>query len=65
VVWEHCNGQSSIDEIANHLLQLYEVDEKTAVKDVMEAVERLRELGLMEEITNENSTEPNQQMPRP
>jgi hypothetical protein len=65
VVWEQCDGQSSIDEIAHHLLQLYEVDEKTAVKDVMEAVERLRELGLMEEVTNKNSTKPNQQMLQP
>jgi hypothetical protein len=62
LVWEHCDGQSSIGEIANHLLQLYEVDVETAVNDVTEAVERLRELGLMEGVTNQNSTKPNQQM---
>jgi hypothetical protein len=48
LVWERCDGQSSIEEIANYLQQLFEVDEKTAVKDVMEAVRQLRELNLLE-----------------
>ena len=56
LVWEHCDGQSSIAKIADHLLQLYEVDPKTAVNDVTEAVGRLRELGLLEAVTNGNST---------
>jgi hypothetical protein len=55
LVWERCDGQSSIEEIANYLQQLFEVDEKTAVKDVMEAVRQLRELNLLEAVTNERN----------
>jgi hypothetical protein len=48
VVWEQCDGESSLYEIANHILELYDVDVKTAMKDVMEAVVRLRDLDLLE-----------------
>jgi coenzyme PQQ synthesis protein D (PqqD) len=48
LIWEYCDGNSSIDKIANQLLELYQVDLKTAMKDVMEAVVQLRELGLLE-----------------
>jgi hypothetical protein len=57
VVWEHCDGQSSIGEIADHLLQLYEVDPKTAVKDVMGAVGQLRQLDLLEAVTTKEISE--------
>jgi hypothetical protein len=48
LVWEHCDGNSSIGDMANHLVKLYEVDRKTAVTDVTRAVAQLRDLDLLE-----------------
>jgi hypothetical protein len=53
-VWEHCDGQSPIHEIANQLTEIYDVDPKIALNDVTEAVRRLRELELLETPVNGN-----------
>jgi len=53
-VWEHCDGQSPIHEIANQLIEIYDVDPKIALNDVTEAVRRLRELELLETPVNGN-----------
>jgi len=52
LVWEHCDGNSSIGDIANHLVKLYEVDRKTALKDVAQAVDQLKDLNLLEKTGN-------------
>lgn len=57
LVWEHCDGKLSVSEIANHLVELYDVDLESAVKDVMKAVALLRDLNLLEGNQNEKDQE--------
>jgi Coenzyme PQQ synthesis protein D (PqqD) len=46
-IWEHCDGQQSAAEIANALCENFEVDEATALKEVIETLERLQNLRLI------------------
>jgi hypothetical protein len=46
-IWEHCDGRQSAAEIANAVCENFEVDESTAMKEVLETLERLRHLELI------------------
>jgi hypothetical protein len=46
-IWEHCDGHESAAEIANAVCENFEVDEPTAIKEVIETLERLRDLELI------------------
>ena len=46
-IWEHCDGQQSAAEIADAVCENFEVDEPTAIKEVIETLERLRDLELI------------------
>ena len=46
-IWEHCDGQQSAAEIANALCENFEIDEATAIKEVIETLERLQNLQLI------------------
>jgi len=46
-IWEHCDGQRSAAEITSAVCQNFEVDEPTAVKEVIETLEKLRDLELI------------------
>ena len=46
-IWEHCDGQQSPAEIANAVCENFEVDEATAIKEVIETLERLQSLELV------------------
>jgi len=46
-IWEHCDGQLSAIEIANAVCETFEVDESTAFKEVIETLEKLRDLELI------------------
>ena len=47
LIWQHCDGKTTIDEIANDLVETYQVDFKTALKNVGEIVKQLCDLGLL------------------
>jgi argininosuccinate lyase len=47
-IWQHCDGKTTIDEIANDLVERYQVDFETALQNVGEIVKQLYELGLLE-----------------
>ena len=46
-IWEHCDGQQSAADIANAVCKNFEVDEATAIKEVIETLERLQSLRLI------------------
>ena len=46
-IWEQCDGQRSAAEIANAIYDNFEVDEATAVKEVVETLEKLQDLELI------------------
>ena len=48
-IWEHCDGQQSAADIANAVCESFEVDEATAMKEVIETLERLQNLELIED----------------
>jgi hypothetical protein len=47
-IWEQCNGQSTTAEIAQQLVEAFDVDPETAANDVAAIVQRLQELNLLE-----------------
>jgi len=46
-IWELCDGQQSAADIANAVCENFEVDEATATKEVIETLEKLRDLELI------------------
>ena len=46
-IWEHCDGHQSAAEIANAVCENFDVDEPTAIKEVIETLEKLRDLELI------------------
>lgn len=47
-IWDRCDGMSPLAEIANQLAEAFDVDPKTAAKDVAVIVLQLRRLNLLE-----------------
>ncbi len=56
-IWNHCDGQQSASEIANAVCENFEVDETTAIKEVIETLERLQNLRLVGDDQTENKPE--------
>jgi hypothetical protein len=47
-IWQRCDGQSTPKEIASQVCQAFEVDQSTALRDVLEIIQRLKQLNLLE-----------------
>ena len=47
-IWERCDGQFTLADIAHQLAEGFEVETTTAVADVAAIVEQLRQLNLLE-----------------
>lgn len=48
LVWSHCTGEHSPDQIAAALQDAYGIDLKQAAADVRAALDRFREAGLLD-----------------
>ena len=46
-IWERCDGDRSAAEIAHEICENFEVDEPTAVREVIETLRRLQNLELV------------------
>ena len=46
-IWEHCDGQQSAADIANAVCENIDVDEATAIREVIQTLERLQSLRLI------------------
>ena len=51
-IWDRCDGQSTVAEIANQLAEAFHVDADTAVQDVAITIGQLQSLGLLESLRN-------------
>lgn len=47
VLWEHCEKGSSIDKVVSDFIQIYDVDEQTARRDIMHTLASWEQLGLI------------------
>jgi len=47
-IWEKCEGQSTLTEIENQMAEAFNVDRKTAAKDLAAILWQLRQLNLLE-----------------
>ena len=47
-IWQRCDGNHSVGEIAEELAETFDVDPETARRDVESAVDQLADLGLVE-----------------
>ena len=50
LIWEMCDGSCGIDEIAAHLCERFDVSFKEARADTKEIVEKLTQIGIMNQI---------------
>ena len=50
-VWEQCDGESTLEKIANRLTEAFAVDFSTAMSDVRKVIQQLNDIGLLEAIT--------------
>ena len=51
-IWDRCDGQSTVAEIANQLAAAFHVDAHTAVQDAVTTIRQLQSLGLLESLSN-------------
>jgi hypothetical protein len=51
-IWDRCDGQSTVAEIANQLAAAFHVDAHTAGQDVATTIRQLHSLGLLEALRN-------------
>jgi Coenzyme PQQ synthesis protein D (PqqD) len=51
-IWDRCDGQSTVAEIANQLAAAFQVDADTAVQDVATTIRQLHSIGLLESLRN-------------
>lgn len=49
-IFESCNGKNSIDDIAEKLLKIFDIDEKTLHSDIQKYILQLIQLELIREI---------------
>lgn len=49
-IWEQCNGQRTAAVIAHQVCEVFEVEEPTALTDVLEILKTLQDLKLLEKI---------------
>jgi len=47
-VWERCDGKSTLAEIENQMAAVFDVDRKTAAKDLAAILRQLKQLNLLE-----------------
>ena len=47
-VWELCDGESSLEEIATRMTEAFEVDFSNAMSDVRKVIQQLHDIGLLE-----------------
>ena len=47
-IWERCNGQHTLAEIAAQVCEMFEVDQEAALKDVIDSVRQLQKLRLLQ-----------------
>src|SRR5919106_2299116 len=47
-IWERCNGEYTPSEIATQLCEIFEVNQETAIRDVVAAIQQLQKLSLIE-----------------
>jgi hypothetical protein len=52
-IWERCDGQHTLDQIATALSEEYEVSPEVAAKDCREFIEALIEQGLLQWADNQ------------
>ena len=50
IIWEMCDGKCGIDEITTRLCERFDVSFKEARVDVREIIEKLIQLGIMNQI---------------
>jgi hypothetical protein len=48
LIWEYCDGQSSVDEIAGKLALAFDIDSATAIRDTAEVIIQFQDLNLLE-----------------
>jgi Coenzyme PQQ synthesis protein D (PqqD) len=51
-IWDRCDGQSTVAELADQLAVAFDVDANTAVHDVATLIVQLHRLGLIESPNN-------------
>jgi hypothetical protein len=49
-IWEQCDGQRTAAEIAGHVCEAFEVEQSTALNDVLVVLNKLHDLNLIDKL---------------
>jgi hypothetical protein len=53
-IWELCDGQLRVQDIADNLCKRFDIDKNQATKDIEELLPKLTRIGILQQVTEAN-----------
>jgi len=53
LIWDGCNGSTSVDDLVERVLTAFDADSESARRDVLAAIQQFQDLGLLAPIARD------------